>query len=100
MLADYTTLRVGGPAGRFVEVEKPEEAVEVVAAADRRGEPMLILGSGSNVVVPDEGFAGTVARMTTGGLHVQTTPDLVEVTAQAGEDWDGLVALSIAEGWS
>jgi UDP-N-acetylmuramate dehydrogenase len=100
VLADYTTLRVGGPAGRFVEIEKPEEAVGVVAAADRIGEPVLILGGGSNVVVSDEGFAGTVMRMTTGGLHIETTSDLVAVTAQAGEDWDELVAVSVAEGWS
>jgi UDP-N-acetylmuramate dehydrogenase len=100
VLADYTTLRLGGPADRFVEVEKPEEAVEVVAEADRTGEPVLILGGGSNVVVPDEGFAGTVVRMTTGGLHVETTSDLVTVTAQAGEDWDELVVLSVAEDWS
>ncbi|HEY8111319.1 MAG TPA: UDP-N-acetylmuramate dehydrogenase [Actinomycetes bacterium] len=100
VLADYTTLRVGGSASRFVEVEKPEEAVEVVAAADRTGEPVLILGGGSNVVVPDEGFAGTVVRMATGGLHVETTSDVVAVTAQAGEDWDQLVALSVTERWS
>ena len=100
VLADHTTLRVGGPAARFVEVEKPDEVVEVVAAADREGEPVLILGGGSNLVVSDDGFSGTVVRMTTHGLHVETTSDVVLVSAQAGEDWDELVALSVAEGWS
>jgi UDP-N-acetylmuramate dehydrogenase len=99
-LADHTTLRLGGPAARFLEVEKPDELIEVVAAADTDDEPVLVLGGGSNVLVADDGFPGTVVKITTAGLHVETTSDLVAVTAQAGEDWDALVTLAVAEGWS
>ena len=99
-LADHTTLRIGGPAARFIEVEKADEVIEVVAAADTADEPLLVLGGGSNVVVGDDGFPGTVVKITTAGLHVETTSDLVTVTAQAGEDWDALVGLAVAEGWS
>jgi len=99
-LSSLTTLRLGGPAARLVEVDKPDELVEAVRAADASGEPVLILGDGSNLVVADHGFAGTVIKITTTGVHVAATTDLVAVTAQAGESWDALVATAVDEGWS
>src|SRR5499427_3424030 len=67
-LADYTTLRLGGPARRLVEAATEAEIVAEVQAADERGEPLLVLGGGSNLVVADEGFPGTVVRIATGGV--------------------------------
>ena len=67
-LADYTTLRLGGPARRLVEAATETEIVAGVQAADERGEPLLVLGGGSNLVVADEGFPGTVVRVATGGV--------------------------------
>ena len=99
-LSSFTTLRLGGPAARLVEVDKPDELVEAVRAADTSGEPVLILGGGSNLVVADAGFAGTVIKIATSGVHVAATTDLVAVTAQAGENWDALVATAVDEGWS
>lgn len=99
-LADLTTLRVGGPARRLVEVMKPDEVVTAVTAADAADEPVLVLGGGSNVLVADSGFDGTVVKIATSGVHVDTSGGLVAVTVQAGEIWDDLVALAVAEGWS
>ncbi|GAA3091270.1 UDP-N-acetylmuramate dehydrogenase [Streptosporangium carneum] len=93
-LAPYTTLGLGGPAGAFVEAGSAEEIVELVAGADRAGEPVLVLGGGSNLVVADEGFDGLVVRVASRGVEV----DGDRITAQAGEDWDALVALAVAEG--
>ena len=42
--------------------------IEAVTAADRAGEPLLVLAGGSNVVVADEGFPGTVVRIATRGV--------------------------------
>ncbi|WP_344978935.1 UDP-N-acetylmuramate dehydrogenase [Streptosporangium fragile] len=95
-LAPYTTLGLGGPAGAFVEAGSAEEIVELVAAADRAGEPVLVLGGGSNLVVADDGFDGLVVRVASRGVEV----DGGRVTAQAGEDWDALVERAVAEGWS
>ena len=67
-LAGYTTLRLGGPARRLVEAAAETEIVAGVQAADERGEPLLVLGGGSNLVVADEGFPGTVVRVATGGV--------------------------------
>ncbi len=95
-LAPYTTLGLGGPARAFVEAGSAEEIVELVAGADRAGEPVLVLGGGSNLVVSDEGFDGLVVRVASRGVEV----DGDRITAQAGEDWDTLVALAVAEGRS
>ncbi|GHE27797.1 UDP-N-acetylenolpyruvoylglucosamine reductase [Streptosporangium violaceochromogenes] len=95
-LAPYTTLGLGGPAGAFAEASSAEEIVELVASADRAGEPVLVLGGGSNLVVADEGFDGLVVRVASRGVDIVGD----RVTAQAGVDWDALVALVVAEGRS
>ena len=58
VLADLTTLRLGGPVGRYVETDSSEALVDVVRSADAAGEPVLVLGGGSNLVVSDDGFPG------------------------------------------
>ncbi|MFF0243501.1 UDP-N-acetylmuramate dehydrogenase [Streptosporangium sandarakinum] len=95
-LAPYTTLGLGGPAGAFAEAGSAEEIVELVAAADRAGEPVLVLGGGSNLVVSDDGFDGLVVRVASRGIEA----DGDRLTVQAGEDWDALVARAVAEGRS
>ncbi|MDI9580481.1 MAG: UDP-N-acetylmuramate dehydrogenase [Thermobispora sp.] len=97
-LAPYTTLRVGGPARAFAEAGSAEELIGLVAGADRDGEPVLVLGGGSNLVVADEGFAGLVVRVRSRGVAVSAEGERVVVTAEAGEDWDALVARCVAEG--
>lgn len=98
-LAGYTTLRLGGPARRFVEATTEAEVVEAVAAADEAGEPVLVLGGGSNVVVADEGFPGTVVHVGTRGTERRAVEGgRVVVAAQAGEEWDPFVARCVADG--
>jgi UDP-N-acetylmuramate dehydrogenase len=96
-LAPYTTLGLGGPARAFVAAGTQAELVEIVAEADRSGEPVLILGGGSNLVVSDAGFDGLVVRVATTGIEL--TGDGL-LTVQAGEDWDAVVARMVDDGWS
>jgi UDP-N-acetylmuramate dehydrogenase len=96
-LSAYTTLRLGGPARRFVADATEAEVVAEVQAVDERGEPLLVLGGGSNLVVADEGFAGTVVRVATKGVRCAGA-DPVTVTVAAGEDWDSVVAWSVNAG--
>jgi UDP-N-acetylmuramate dehydrogenase len=99
-LADHTTLRLGGPAHRWVRAGSETEVVEAVREADTRGEPALVLGGGSNLVVADEGFAGTVVEVAAHGVVVEgDSCGGALVTVQAGEVWDTLVDLAVAEGW-
>jgi UDP-N-acetylmuramate dehydrogenase len=94
-LADRTTLRVGGPAARLVTASTAAEVCEVVGECDARGEPVLVLGGGSNLLVSDEGFAGTVVEVATRGVETSAAG---VVTVAAGEDWDGVVARTVDEG--
>ena len=99
-LAVHTTLRLGGPAGRLVEADSADAVVAVVRAADAAGEPVLLLGGGSNVVIVDEGVPGTVVLLTSAGRDVRRRADgSVLLTVEAGEDWDGVVAATVAEGF-
>ena len=97
-LAPLTTLGLGGPARRLVTVYDEQSVVDVVRAADADGEPLLVLGGGSNVVLPDEGFPGTVVRIAVHGLCAEASDGRVLLAAAAGEDWDGLVAHCVGEG--
>ena len=94
--ADYTTLRVGGPARRLVRAETDAELIDAVLAADDAGEPLLVLGGGSNLVVADAGFDGVVVQVATRG--VSRSGELV--TVAAGEVWDDVVATLVADGYS
>jgi UDP-N-acetylmuramate dehydrogenase len=99
-LSGYTTLGVGGPATRFIEASSDDQVVAVVRAADLSGEPVMVLGGGSNLVVSDEGFPGTVVRLATRGVDVTDSNDGVALVVAAGEDWDALVEFCVAEGLS
>ncbi len=106
LLRDHTTLRLGGPAARFVTASTEAELVDAVRAADEAGDPALVLAGGSNLVVADEGFAGTVVKVATTGVEADSDdPDdlaclgAVTVTVAAGENWDDVVARAVRSGW-
>ncbi len=101
-LAELTTLRVGGPGDRLVEARTDDELVAAVAGCDDAGEPVLLVAGGSNLLVADAGFAGTVVRVATRGVRVESADACggVAVRVAAGEPWDPLVARAVAEGWS
>jgi UDP-N-acetylmuramate dehydrogenase len=98
-LAACTTLRLGGPAARFVFGERSRDIVDVVRAADAAAEPLLVLGAGSNLVIGDDGFDGTVLRVANTGWGCDRLGDgQVQLTVEAGENWDQAVAWTVAEG--
>ena len=66
-LSDLTTMRVGGPASRLVTVETTDELVDAVREVDDADEPLLVLSGGSNLIVADDGFDGTVVHVATLG---------------------------------
>jgi UDP-N-acetylmuramate dehydrogenase len=100
-LADHTTLRVGGPARRMIIAETETELIETVRELDAAGEPLLILGGGSNLLVGDSGFDGTVIKIATRGLDEDTaTCSGAVITVAAGEPWDPLVSCAVERSWS
>ena len=100
-LSELTTLRLGGPAARLVDATSEDELASLVRAADASGEPLLLLAGGSNVVVADEGFPGTVVRIATRGLdQLERSDGRVWLDVQAGEEWDAFVAMCVEGGLS
>lgn len=100
-LSSFTTLRVGGPARKIVHAHSEAELIEFVKAADSAKEPILILGGGSNLLISDAGFAGTVIRVESKGNALDydaCSGGMIEVSA--GEDWDKFVEISIEKGFA
>ncbi|MGY2897811.1 UDP-N-acetylmuramate dehydrogenase [Curtobacterium sp. PvP017] len=99
VLADLTTLGVGGPATRLLTATTTEELVAHTRAAWDDHE-WLVLGGGSNLLVADSGFDGTVVLVRTSGVEADTDADGVTVRVAAGEPWDAFVATTVANGWT
>jgi len=89
-LSELTTLRLGGPPRRLVEARDEAAIVAAVREADEAGEPLLIVAGGSNLVVADAGFPGTVLQIASRGIEGGTVA--------AGEQWDPFVARCVAAG--
>jgi UDP-N-acetylmuramate dehydrogenase len=99
-LAPLTTIGIGGPARRFVEVYDVDELREALALAREQSLAIFILGGGSNLLIADEGFAGLVIRIALRGIAVESEDEFVHVQVAAGEPWDGFVAHTVRHGWA
>ncbi|MEI6867542.1 MAG: UDP-N-acetylmuramate dehydrogenase [Actinomycetes bacterium] len=98
-LANLTTLHVGGPARTLVHAATEADLIAAVRNADAVGEAVLILGGGSNLLISDEGFVGTVIRIeTTGNTYEIDACSGGTLTVSAGDDWDGFVAFTLSKG--
>jgi len=96
-LAPLTTLALGGAASSLATIDSVGMAKEAIRWARRNSQPVAILGGGSNVVVSDNGFDGIVLRAALRGVQLQDDEPTVRVTAAAGEPWDELVEMTVAE---
>jgi len=98
-LSKYTSLRVGGPATKIVQVSTE---AQIIAAIEEAGDtPILIMGGGTNVLIADKGFDGTVIRISNNS--VQSEVDACSgatLTIGAGEDWDVFVQTTINSGFA
>ncbi|MDQ0800286.1 UDP-N-acetylmuramate dehydrogenase [Arthrobacter sp. SLBN-112] len=102
MLSQLTTSAVGGPAGTFIEARTEEEIIDAVRSADAAGDRLLIISGGSNLLVSDDGFPGTVVRIASEGFTVNAEDSCggVAVVVQAGHNWDRLVEYAVRHAWS
>jgi UDP-N-acetylmuramate dehydrogenase len=97
-LALYSTMRLGGKANYLVHVRGKEELLDALDWADRRELSVLMIGSGSNIIWRDEGFNGLVVVNEFPGYEVTNEDDKdYFIRVGAGENWDGVVARSVAD---
>jgi UDP-N-acetylmuramate dehydrogenase len=102
LLSDHTTLRLGGPATAWVRATTEQELVEALSSIEG---PVLVVGGGSNLVVADAGFDGTVVEVATSGVRADVEGDDdptcggAMVTVAAGETWEDVVARAVEQEW-
>ncbi len=98
-LSQYTSLRVGGPATKIVHVSTE---AQIIAAIEEAGDtPILIMGGGTNVLIADEGFDGTVIRISNNSVQAEVDAcSGATLTIGAGEDWDLFVQTTINSGFA
>ncbi|GAB3191118.1 UDP-N-acetylmuramate dehydrogenase [Nesterenkonia suensis] len=106
--SEHTTARVGGTAGEWVIAHTEFEALQTLSRhplpseEDRAAcrDPLLVLGGGSNLLVADSGFPGTVLQLAFAGISAEPAGAEEEggdvlVTAAAGHEWDDVVAWTV-----
>jgi UDP-N-acetylmuramate dehydrogenase len=98
-LSKYTSFRVGGPATKIVQVSTE---AEIIAAIEEAGDsPILIMGGGTNVLIADKGFDGTVIRISNNSVQAEVDAcSGATLTIGAGEDWDTFVQTTIDRGFA
>ena len=98
-LSKYTSFRVGGPATKIVQVSTE---AEIIGAIEEAGDsPILIMGAGTNVLIADKGFEGTVIRISNNSVQAEVDAcSGATLTIGAGEDWDTFVQTTIDRGFA
>ncbi|MCL6414786.1 UDP-N-acetylmuramate dehydrogenase [Aestuariirhabdus sp. Z084] len=90
-LQHLNTLRLSCIASHYCQVSSIEELVEAANYARLQQLPLLLLGEGSNLVLPSK-IRALVVKIELKGVRQKATDSGVIVTAAAGESWDSLVA--------
>lgn len=98
-LSEHTTLNLGGNARFFVSVTSTEELREALTYAKKNNLAPFILGGGSNILFPDDGWHGLVIRMNIlGRAYDEDSRGDAKVVVGAGEVWDHLVEETVSHG--
>ncbi len=97
-LTRLNTLGLASRAEAFVTLHEPAQ-LRVLSELARQASSLLVLGGGSNLVLPER-VPGLVARVGFQGVRLlEARPDAWIVEAAGGESWHGFVAACVAQGW-
>lgn len=96
-LAPLTTLGLGGSAKAFARVENQAGVLDALRWASENSVRIAVLGGGSNLIVPDEGYDGMVIQMAIAELDFRSDG---HVRAGAGVPWETLVDGAVSRGWA
>ena len=98
-LLAHNTFGIDARCQTFVEYASTGEAAEVVRLLEGKGEPLLIIGGGSNLLLTKD-YDGVVIHSVIKGMEVVSeTDDVVLLRVGSGEVWDDVVAACVAKGW-
>ncbi|WP_295034273.1 UDP-N-acetylmuramate dehydrogenase [uncultured Microbacterium sp.] len=101
-LAELTTLQTGAAPARMIDATTTDGLVASLRDVWASGDEWFVLGGGSNLLAGDTAFDGTVIRIRTGGIEELPSPHpgRIRLRAQAGHDWDALVAYAVERGYA
>lgn len=98
-LRDYSTMRLGGMTAYMTDVTDRFQVQQAIDWAEKRGLPVMMIGSGSNIVWRDEGFPGLViVNKIMGYEERQEDEENFFLHIGAGENWDHVVERAAAQG--
>jgi len=97
-LREYTTIGLGGPARYFSRCASADEIRVCHDFAESSRLPVFILGGGSNVIFPDEGYPGLVLQIGVRGIEILEENAHAILRVGGGESWDCIVEKSVKEG--
>jgi UDP-N-acetylmuramate dehydrogenase len=98
LLAQHTTMKIGGPADLFIEPSSVENIRKVIGFINKHHLPWRAIGRGSNLLVSDKGIEGAVIKLGTGlaNLTIKGT----KITVGAGHSLISLSTLISKKGLS
>jgi UDP-N-acetylmuramate dehydrogenase len=97
--AELTTLRVGGGARHWIDARHSDEIVAAASAARLSGDDWIALGGGSNLLASDAEYDGTVIRILSEGIQIESEgAEHTLVLVQAGHSWDDFVSWAVING--
>lgn len=99
-LKDYSTMRLGGTARYLCEVQDYRDIARIVEWAEQNNLPVMMIGSGSNIIWKDEGYPGIVIVNQIPGYEPQDQGEQQFIVVGAGEIWDDVVERSVDSGLS
>ncbi len=91
-LANYVTMRVGGPAKKLAVASSEEEVEALAKYASDNNLPVITLGWGSNIIFSDSGFDGLVIINKIDGIDLDEQTSIV--TAGSGVTTDDVIKLT------
>lgn len=98
-LLTHNTFGIAGSCRRFVEFDNVNDVQTFVHTLTEAGRPLLIIGSGSNLLLTRD-FAGTVLHSAIKGREVvKRSNERIWLRCGSGETWDDIVAYAVSNGW-
>jgi len=92
-------MRVGGPPASYQAFTTTRALIAGATQLWSETDDWMVIGSGSNLVVSDEGIEGALIHILTRGITVKrATGQRVQIHAEAGENWDTFVAHTVSQG--
>ena len=96
-MSEHCSFKIGGPARLMLLPSSAEEAASALAILRSSGAQVLIVGSCTNLLIPDEGYPGAVVRMSKPASSMELL-DAARIRAQAGATLNALAVFAARHG--